>query len=70
MFEMDTKCIQNIFILFYGFRFLAWPNFTNWNTSGLAAFATRNPKDIGAVADRFAASKILDHELSPLGKIF
>jgi len=35
---------------------------------GLAAFATRNPKDIGAVADRFAASKIPDHKLSPLTK--
>ena len=44
----------------------------NWGEleGGLAAFATRNPKDIGAVTDRFAASKIPDHELSPLGKIF
>ena len=35
---------------------------------GSAAFATRNPKDIGAVADRFAVSKIPDHELIPLEK--
>ena len=47
---------------------LAWPNFPNWSARKKAALATRNPKDIGAVADRFAAIKIPDHERNPLAK--